>query len=93
MKNLKIPPVAWGLFHTDHWDTYKTIFPEGKHLCCKQKKYTNHIERFNNTLPQRVCRLVRETLSFSKILVNYIGAIKYYLCYHNLNHFMGLVVP
>lgn len=91
----KIPPQIreYGLFHTDDWDSYKTIIPEGKHLYCKQKKYTNHIERFNNTLRQRVSRLVRETLSFSKILVNHIGAIKYYLCYHNLNHSMGLIAP
>ena len=92
MKKPQDSPVAWGLFHTDHWDTYKTIFPEGKHFYCK-KKYKNHIERFNNTLPRRIYRLVRETLSFSKILVNHIGTIKYYLCYHNLNHFMGLVAP
>jgi IS1 family transposase len=32
----------------------------------KQARKTNHIERFNNTLRQRVARLVRETLSFSK---------------------------
>lgn len=83
----------YGLFHTDDWDSYKTIIPQEKHLYCKQKKYTNHIERFNNTLRQRVSRLVRETLSFSKILVNHIGAIKYYLCYHNLNHSMGLIAP
>jgi hypothetical protein len=37
-----------------------------------------HIERFNNTLRQRVSRLVRETLSFSKILENHIGAIKFF---------------
>jgi insertion element IS1 protein InsB len=91
----KIPPQIreYGLFHTDDWDSYKTIIPQEKHLYCKQKKYTNHIERFNNTLRQRVSRLVRETLSFSKILVNHIGAIKYYLCYHNLNHSMGLTAP
>ncbi len=46
------------------------------------------MERFNNTLRQRVSRLVRETLSFSKKLENHTGAIKYYLCYHNLNHRM-----
>ena len=30
-------------------------------------------ERFNNTLRQRVSRLVRETLSFSKKLANHVG--------------------
>ena len=81
------------MFHTDDWDSYKTVIPEGQHLYSKKKKDTNHIERFNNILRQRVSRLVRETLSFSKKLENYIGAIKYYLCYHNLNHSMGLIAP
>jgi IS1 family transposase len=42
------------------------------------------IERFNNTLRQRVSRLVRETLSFSKTLANHIGALKYFICHYNL---------
>ena len=45
---------------------------------------TNHIERFNNTLRQRVSRLVREALSFSKKLVNHIGAIKLFIYHYNL---------
>jgi IS1 family transposase len=45
---------------------------------------TNHLERFNNTLRQRVARLVRETLSFSKKLAHHIGAIKYFICHYNL---------
>ncbi|MEG4589258.1 IS1 family transposase, partial [Microcoleus sp. MOSTC5] len=44
---------------------------------------TNHIERFNNTLRQRVCRLVRKTLSFSKKLENHIGAIWYFIHHYN----------
>jgi len=44
----------------------------------------NHIERFNNTLRQRVSRLVRETLSFSNKLANHVGAIKYFICHYNL---------
>jgi hypothetical protein len=38
-----------------------------------------HIERFNNTLRQRVSRLVRDALSFSKKLANPIGAITLHL--------------
>jgi IS1 transposase len=41
---------------------------------------TNHVERFNYTLRQRVSRLVRATLSFSKKLAHHIGAIKYFIC-------------
>ena len=47
-------------------------------------QFATHIERFNNTLRQRVSRLVREALSFSKRLVNHIGAIKLFICHYNL---------
>jgi insertion element IS1 protein InsB len=45
---------------------------------------TPHIERFDHTLRQRVSRLVREALSFSKKLANHIGAIKLFICHYNL---------
>jgi insertion element IS1 protein InsB len=50
----------------------------------KEARKTNHIGRFNNTLRQRVSRLVRETLSFSKKRANHIGAIKFSICHDNL---------
>ena len=50
----------------------------------KLARTTNHPERFNNTLRQRVSRLGREALSFSKKLVNHIGAIKLFICHYNL---------
>ena len=42
----------------------------------KLARKKNHVERFNCTLRQRVSRLVRATLSFSKKLSNHIGAIR-----------------
>jgi hypothetical protein len=33
---------------------------------------------------QRVSRLVRDALSFSKKLANHIGAIKLFICHYNL---------
>jgi hypothetical protein len=45
---------------------------------------TNHIERFNNTLRQRVSRLVRDALSFSMKLATHIGAIRLFICHDNL---------
>ena len=66
-------------FHTDQYEVYKGVIPAEQHRAItKQARKTNHIERFNNTLRQRVARLVRETLSFSKKLANHIGAIKYF---------------
>ena len=43
----------------------------------------NYIERFNNTLRQRVGRLVRRSLSFSKKLSNHLGAIWDLIHYYN----------
>jgi insertion element IS1 protein InsB len=73
-------------FHTDQDEAYKGVIPAERHKAItKQARKTNHMERFNNTLRQRVSRLVRETLSFSKKLVNQIGAIKYFICHYNLS--------
>jgi insertion element IS1 protein InsB len=72
-------------FYTDQYVVYEGVIPAAQHRAIsKLARKTNHIERFNNTLRQRVSRLVRETLSFSKKLSNHIGAIKYFICYYNL---------
>jgi insertion element IS1 protein InsB len=60
----------------------------------KESGKTNHVERFNNTLRQRVSRLVRKTLAFSKKLENHIGAIWYFVHDYNAkirarNHYSG----
>lgn len=70
--------------HTDFWEAYRAIFPEARHRPSgKDSGQTSHIERFNNTLRQRVSRLVRQTLSFSKSLENHIGAIWYFIHHYN----------
>jgi insertion element IS1 protein InsB len=67
-------------FHTDQYTVYQGVIPAAQHRAItKHARKTNHIERFNNTLRQRVSRLVRETLSFSKQLAHHIGAIKYFI--------------
>ena len=53
-------------------------------MVIKLARQTNPIERFNNTLRQRVSRLVRGALAFSNKLVNHIGAIKLFICHYNL---------
>ncbi|MDQ3133368.1 MAG: IS1 family transposase [Acidobacteriota bacterium] len=71
-------------FYSDDWEAYKGVIPEAQHeVCGKESGLTSGIERFNCTLRQRVSRLVRKTLSFSKKLANHIGAIKYFICYYN----------
>jgi insertion element IS1 protein InsB len=91
----KIPLVYQeeAIFHTDQYDAYTGVIPAERHKAItKQARKTNHIERFNNTLRQRVSRLVRETLSFSKKLANHIGAIKYFICHYNLTRTTALPV-
>ncbi len=78
-------------FHTDLYAVYQGVIPPAQHRAIsKQARHTNHIERFNCTLRQRVSRLVRATLSFSKKLTNHIGAIRYFLCHYNLTRVAAL---
>jgi IS1 family transposase len=52
---------------SDFWEAYQLVFPEETHSSVgKDSGQTNHIERWNNTLRQRLARFVRKTLSFSK---------------------------
>ena len=91
----KIPLVyrEQATFHTDQYDAYPGVIPAERHRAMtKSARKTNHIERFNNTLRQRVSRLVRETLSFSKKLAHHIGAIKYFICHYNLTRTAALPV-
>jgi insertion element IS1 protein InsB len=72
-------------FYTDQYVVYEGVIPAAQHRAIsKLARKTNHIERFNNTLRQRVSRLVRDALSFSKKLANHIGAIKLFICHYNL---------
>ena len=72
-------------FYTDLYDSYEGVIPKEQHKRVpKGSGKTNHIERFNCTVRQRVSRLVRKALSFSKKLENHIGAIKYFICHYNL---------
>jgi insertion element IS1 protein InsB len=81
-------PVAYrqhATFYTDQYVVYEGVIPAAQHKAIsKLARKTNHIERFNNTLRQRVSRLVREALSFSKKLAHHIGAIKLFICHYNL---------
>lgn len=52
---------------TDFYAAYQKVLPPDLHESCgKQSGKTNTVERFNLTLRQRVGRMVRKTLSFSK---------------------------
>jgi insertion element IS1 protein InsB len=79
------------MFHPAQDESYKGVVPAERHRAITKKaRKTNHIERFNNTLRQRLSRVVRETLSFSKKLAHHIGAIKYFICHYNLTRAAAL---
>ncbi len=70
--------------YTDFWASYEEIFPSTRHRAVgKESGKTNSIESFNCTMRQRISRLVRKTLSFSKKLTNHIGAIWYFIHHYN----------
>ncbi|WP_414652765.1 IS1 family transposase [Gloeocapsopsis dulcis] len=81
-----LPPVyrQCAVAYTDFWAAYAAVLPNKRHRAVgKETGKTSYVERFNNTLRQRVSRLVRKTLSFSRSLENHIGAIWYFVHYYN----------
>ncbi len=81
-----LPPIyrECAVCFTDDWEAYVGVFPETRHRIVEKKSgLTNYIERFNNSLRQRLARFTRETLSFSKKLANHIGAIWYFVHHYN----------
>ena len=70
--------------YSDFWSAYEQVIPSKRHRAVgKETGKTNYIERFNCTLRQKVSRLVRKTLSFSKKIENHIGAIWYFVHHYN----------
>ena len=83
----KVPLIikTQALVLTDCWDAYALAIPTDQHIACeKQSGQVSLIERFNGTLRQRVSRLVRKSLSFSKSDWFHEEAIKYFIAHYNL---------
>jgi insertion element IS1 protein InsB len=56
-----------GILYSDFWESYQKVLPEDQHQPMgKSSGQTNHVERWNCTLRQRLGGFVRKTLSFSK---------------------------
>ena len=52
---------------SDFWEAYQLVIPSEQHTAAgKESGLTAHVERWNNTLRQRLGRFVRKSLSFSK---------------------------
>ena len=63
--------IPWGYrsahLYTDFLKAYAAVLPDNRHTAVgKEAGDTVHVERWNNTLRQRLARFVRKTLSFSK---------------------------
>jgi IS1 family transposase len=62
-------PTAYRSGHcfSDFWEAYSLVIPSEQHTAAgKETGFTAHVERWNNTLRQRLGRFVRKSLSFSK---------------------------
>ena len=71
---------------SDTWRAYKAVFDPYRHQSVGGwAGATNHQERWNLTLRQRLGRFVRKTLSFSKCEAMHHAAIALYIHAHNLS--------
>jgi IS1 family transposase len=79
-------PAAYRRAHcyTDFWEAYSEVIPDEQDTVCgKESGETAHVERWNNTLGQRLGRFVRKSLSFSKSWVMREGCLRLFLHRYN----------
>jgi insertion element IS1 protein InsB len=75
-----------GTCYTDFWQAYQAVIPcENHQPVGKETGETAHIERFNNTLRQRLARFVRKTLSFSKSSLMHEICLKLFIWRYNMD--------
>lgn len=61
------PEYKQSMVYSDFYAAYEKVLVEANHQSVgKESGETNHVERWNNTLRQRIPRFIRKTLSFSK---------------------------
>lgn len=71
---------------TDFTAVYAAVIPEEQHTAVgKETGETAHVERWNNTLRQRLARFVRMTLSFSKSEIMHEACLLLFLHRYNLD--------
>ena len=81
-----------GHCYTDFWKAYQAVIPAEQHTAVgKETGETAHVERWNNTLRQRLGRFVRKTLSFSKSLVMHDACLNLFLHRYNLERASSLM--
>lgn len=71
--------------YSDFWEAYQKVFSSQTHQAVgKETGQTAHMERWYNTLRQRLARFVRQTLSFSKSDAFHHMATKWFIALYNL---------
>jgi insertion element IS1 protein InsB len=75
-----------GTCYTDFWSAYQAVIPDEQHEPVgKETGETAHVERFNNTLRQRLARFVRKTLSFSKSQLMHEICLRLFIWRYNMD--------
>jgi IS1 family transposase len=70
---------------SDQWEAYRYVFEVGRHhMLGKADGQTAHVERWFNTLRQRLARFTRKTLAFSKRDDVHLGLLHLFLNHYNL---------
>jgi IS1 family transposase len=71
--------------YSDFWEAYQGVIPQEQHEAVgKEAGETCHVERWINTLRQRLSRFVRKTLSFSKSRQMHHCCLKLFIHRYNL---------
>jgi IS1 family transposase/transposase-like protein len=81
-------PLAYTRCHSfsDFWDAYQHVFATDRHQSVgKDAGQTNHVERWFNTLRQRLARFTRKTLAFSKRDDLHDGLLRLFIYDYNLS--------
>ena len=83
--NLVLQNYHDSLTYSDFWAAYEKVLDTGKHTSVgKETGETAHVERWNNTLRQRIGRFVRKTLSFSKCKSHHHWFTHYFVVNYNM---------
>jgi len=78
-------PYKASMLYSDFYAAYAKVLQQANHEAVgKGSGQTNHVERWNNTLRQRIPRFIRKTLSFSKSDKMHGLYLKLFIHYYNL---------
>ena len=81
-----IPQAYRSHTYSDFWHAYQGVFGEGHQPVGKETGETAHVERWDNTLRQRLGRFVRKSLAFSKKAGSHRIALALFIHEYNLEH-------